>query len=191
MYITSTYVGTSLGHHQYLFFLLLQDYIQEEHEFSSQMRASLERFARGIGNAAALVRPFAGDIEATRRDVLSKPWPPTAMQEIQTTPSLLMIDRDFDAFDPREHSWLQIRIPLQGHEDETRTMLKHLARLVTSDLDDDVFRRAHDLARGQEQPDPRKIIGLRPGVFGVSLDLWALSDVVMRVFDSGPSGANY
>ena len=190
MHITSTYVGTSRGHHQYLFFLLLKDYIQEEHEFSRQMTASLERFARDIGNAAALVRPFPGDIEATRRDVLRKPWPPTAKQEIRTTPSLLMIDSDFDAFDPREHSWLQIRIPLQGHEDETRTMLEHLAKLVTSDLDDDVFRRAHDLARGQEQPGLRKIIGLRPGVFGVSLDLWALGDAVMQFFDSGRSGAN-
>ena len=126
MQITSTYVGTSRGHYQYLFFLLLQDYIQEENELSRQMKASLERFARDVGNAAALVRPFRGDIEATRRDVLTKSWPPTAEQEIQTTPSLLMINRDFDAFDPREHPWLQIRIPLQGHEDETRTLFERL-----------------------------------------------------------------
>ena len=191
MYITSTYVGTSRGHYRYLFFLLLRDYIQEEHELSRQMDASLERFARDIGSAAALVRPFPGDIEATQQDVLRKPWPPTAKQEIQTTPSLLMIDREFDAFDPREHPWLQIRIPLQGREDETRTILERLAILVTSDLDDDVFRRARDLVQGQARPDLRKIIGLRPGVFGVSVDLWALWDVLMRVFDSGRSGANY
>ena len=102
-----------------------------------------------------------------------------------------MIDRDFDEFDPREHPWLQIRIPLRGHEDETRTMLEGLARLVTSDLDDDVFRRAHDLVREQVQPDLRKIIVLRPGVFGVSLDLWATRDAVMRLFGSERSGAHY
>ena len=191
MYITSTYVSTSRGHHQYLFFLLLQDYIQEEREFSTQMTASLERFARDLGDGAALVRPFRGDIEATRQEVLNKPWPPEAEPEILSTPSLLMIDRDFNAFDPRVHPWLQIRIPLQGHEDETKTTLERLARLVTSDLDDDVFRRAHDLVHGQEQADLRKIISLRPGVFGLSLDLWALGDAVMRVFDSERSGANY
>ncbi|WP_420615091.1 hypothetical protein [Candidatus Palauibacter sp.] len=148
----------------------------------------MERFARDLQDEAALVRPFTGDIEATRRQVLDKPWSGSAMREIQKTPSLLTIDRDFDTFDPEEHRWLQIKIPLRGREHETARMLEGLARLITSNPDDDVFHRARRLVRRGEL-ELGKIVECKPGVFGVSVNLLELGRNVPLLLSSrrGPS----
>ena len=87
MYITSSYVSTSRGTTSTSSSCSSQDYIQEEQEFSTQMTASLERFARALGDSAALVRPFLGDIEATRQDVLSKAWPPRRSRTSREPPA--------------------------------------------------------------------------------------------------------
>ena len=181
MIITHTYLSTTRGSYRCLFFLLLQDYVEEQQEFSKALQASLERFARDLEEEAALVRPFPGDIEATRRQVLNKRWPARARRRIQTTPSLLMIDRDFDTFDPKQHPWLQIRIPLDGREAETGRALQRLAGLITSEPDEDVFRRARSIAR-RGRLELGGILEVKPGIFGVSLDLWELGRNVRLLF---------
>ncbi|MDE2662333.1 MAG: hypothetical protein OXI39_04945 [Gemmatimonadota bacterium] len=183
MLITHTYLSRTRGSYRYLFFLLVEDYVQEQQEFSKALHASLERFGRDLQDEAALVRPFAGDIEATRRQVLNKRWPARARRRIQTTPSLLMIDRDFDTFNPEQHPWLQIRIPLHGREAETGRALQRLAGLITSEFDEDVFRRARRIAR-RSQLELDGILQIRPGIFGVSLDLWELGRNVRLLFGS-------
>ncbi len=183
MKITHTYLSTTRGRYQYLFFLLLEDYIQEQREFSDALTGSLERFARDLKSEAAVVRPFAGDIDATRQQVLDKHWPRSAKQEIQSTPSLLMIDRDFDVFDPTRHPWLQIKIPLRRRDDETRRMLKSLAKLITSDPDDDVFRQARRVTR-QGRLKLGKVLTLQPGIYGCSLDLLELGNTFRQLVGS-------
>ena len=183
MLVTRTYLSTTRGPYRYLFFLLVQDYVEEQQEFSRELQASLERFARDLDDEAALVRPFPGDIGATRRQVLDKRWPARAKRRIQITPNLLMIDRDFDTFDPKQHLWLQITIPLHGREAETGRVLQRLARLITSEPDEDVFRRARSIAR-RSRLKLGTILEVKPGVFGVSLDLWELGRNVRLLFGS-------
>ena len=183
MIITNTYLSTTRGSYRCLFFLLLQDYVEEQQEFSRALQASLERFARELEDKAALVRPFPGDIEDTRRQALNKRWPARARRQLQITPSLLMIDRDFDTFDPRQHPWLQIRIPLHGREAETGRALRRLAGLITSEFDEDVFRRARSIAR-RSRLEPGGVLQIQPGVFGVSVDLWELGRNVRLLFGS-------
>ena len=189
--ITSTYLSTTRGRYRHLFFLLLKDYDQEQREFSNALRASLERFARQLQSEGALVRPFTGDVEATRRQVLDKRWTRSARREIRSTPSLLMIDHDFDTFDPEEHRWLQVKIPLRGREEETGRMLEDLARLITSEPEEDVFRRAHRIVR-RASLDLGGIVEIRPSVFGVSLNLEGLRDSVQQLVGSRRGrSANY
>ena len=191
MIITSTYMSTTRGRYKYLFFLLLEDYVQEQLEFSNALSASLERFERRLQNEGALVRPFTGDVEATRRQVLDKRWTRSALQEISRTPSLLMIDRDFDTFDPGEHRWLQIKIPLHGQEEKTGRMLDDLARLITSEPDEDVFRRAHGIVR-RANLGLGKIVEIKPSVYGVSLNPEGLSNFVQQLVGSSKGrSANY
>ena len=110
MLITHTYLGTTLGEYRCLFFLLLEDYVENQRAIRTGLDERLERFARLLGKDAALVKAFQGDIGVARTDVLAKNWPDEWSEEIMRTPSLLMIDEDFDAFDPRRHQWLHIRL---------------------------------------------------------------------------------
>ena len=183
MITTNTYLSTTRGRYKYLFFLLLKDYDQEQQEFSNALRASLNRFARQLQSDSALVRPFADDVEATRRQVLDKPWTRSQRQEISRTPSLLMIDCDFDTFDPRENRWLQIKIPLRGREEGTGRMFEDLAGLITCEPDEDVFRRADRIVR-RGSLDLGKIVEIKPSVCGVSLNLEGLSNLVQHLVGS-------
>ncbi len=102
-----------------------------------------------------------------------------------------MIDHDFDTFDPEEHRWLQVKIPLRGREEETGRMLEDLARLITSEPEEDVFRRAHRIVR-RASLDLGGIVEIRPSVFGVSLNLEGLRDSVQQLVGSRRGrSANY
>src|SRR5438046_703935 len=98
MLITHSYLGVSRGEHRCLFFLLLEDYIQEQTQFFRELALYLEKFARDLGGEGGIVRPFSGDIDQARRDVLEKNWTEQEAEEIGKTPGLLMINADkFDS----------------------------------------------------------------------------------------------
>src|SRR3989304_3847064 len=88
MFITHSYLGTTRGPYRCLFFLLLEDYIEAQTQFVRDLDLDLERFARRFGDTGAVVRPFIGDIESTRQQVLGKRWSDRQRSEIYKTPSL-------------------------------------------------------------------------------------------------------
>ena len=82
MHITHSYIGQIKKPYRCLFFLLLEDYIEAQTHFARELDLHLERFARKLRDSAALVRPFAGDIETVRQQVLEKAWSEKELQEI-------------------------------------------------------------------------------------------------------------
>ncbi len=74
MHITHSFIGTIRKPYRCLFFLLLEDYIEAQTHFARELDLNLERFARNLGDSAALVRPFTGDIDTVRQQVLDKQW---------------------------------------------------------------------------------------------------------------------
>lgn len=81
MLVTQSYLGTAPGKYRCLFFLLLEDYIEERTQPMQELNQLLERFARNLKSSGALVRPFTGDIEQTGREIQRKHW--TAEQHAQ------------------------------------------------------------------------------------------------------------
>ena len=63
-----------------------------------------------MGKFGAVVRPFSGDVEVTRKHILDKNWTDNQRELVADTPSLLVIDQNFDDFDPSIHSWCLIRL---------------------------------------------------------------------------------
>ena len=110
MWITHSYLGTNKNGVRCLFFLLFKDYIEAEKDFSTALTHELERFARNMGNFCAVVQPFSGDAEVTRKHILDKNWTDKQREMAEDTPSLLVIDQDFNDFDPSIHSWCLIRL---------------------------------------------------------------------------------
>jgi len=182
VFITHSYLGTTRGPYRCLFFLLLEDYIEAQTQFVKELELYLERFARHLGNASAVVRPFAGDIEDTRQHVLDKQWSQEELEEIAKTPSLLMINEDFDAFDPRHHPWIQFHFGQKLYEGvpgvyRYAQTLERLADAVL-DTDHDVFDMAHYLIHEVRLSDASKVFEARPGIFGFSIDLIHGAEIV-------------
>ncbi|MFH0982764.1 MAG: hypothetical protein V2A79_14670 [Planctomycetota bacterium] len=175
MWITHTYLGIARDDKRCLFFLLYQDYIDAESQFARELDLELERFARNLGHSAALVRPFRGDIEATRSHILHKNWTPEQHKELRRTPALLMINVDFDAFDPQEHPWFLLSFGdkmTQGLVGvyEFRDALRKLAEAVSA-VNVDVFEAAHVIQHEIRLSDAAKLFEAKPGILGISVDL--------------------
>lgn len=183
MHITHSYLGTALGNYRCQFYLLLKDYIEAESAFCKKLDGSLERFARNMKDKGALVRAFGGDIETTRSHVLEKPWSYAERTEITETPGLLMINVDFDRFDPRQHPWLFIS--LGEHSDRAIPCAAEFVRILeelsyaVSEAEMDLFQAAHEIVREIPPKKAIKLFEAKPGVFGFKVDLIQGAELVM------------
>ena len=96
-----------------------------------------------------------------------------------------MIGQDFDAFDPREHRWVHIRLAgklREGHSGvaSVGVWLEILASAV-NDASSDPFEAAHDLQYEITADDAIKIFEAKPGAFGFSVDLVAGADFLVKL----------
>lgn len=175
MWITHSYLGTTRGRMRCLFFLLYEDYIDPQTTFVRELDHELERFARNLGHSGAVVRPFPGDIERTKSHVFDKPWDDRQRQELDKTPSLLMINVDFDLFNPQEHPWFLLHF---GHKMEHgissvyefRKIFQQIAEAVNN-ADVDPFEVARASYYEIHPSDAVKIFEVKPGILGFSIDL--------------------
>lgn len=174
MFITNSYVGTAVGKYRYLFFVLYEDYNDIGRAFVGEFEVYLERLARNLKGEGAVVRSFAGDIEATRDHVLGKDWTPDELAEIVKVPSLLVISVDFDDFSPRDDPWLLMHFgecAYGGPEglSELAETFKVIAEAVTKDDTDELYAVVRSMA--QERPDLTRIFEAKPGMFGFSFNV--------------------
>ena len=172
MWITHNYLGITRGDVRCLFFLLHEDYIEAQSGLSDRLRQEIERFARNMGEHGAVVAPFAGDVERTRQHVLDKPWAEREVEKVRRTPALLMIDQDFAEFDPREHQYVILHLN-DGDEGDAALFRSLMQKLVDAlpDEGSDPFKLISEALRQREVQDAAEMIELKPGVFGVSIDL--------------------
>ena len=186
MHITHSYKGSIKGNFRYSFYLLYEDYIEVQKPFSRDFDLLLERFARNMGDYGVVVRPFLGDIETARSHILEKPWTEHEKKELRKTPGLLVIDRDFDEFNPREHRWLYLNfggriydtpVPIDEYED----ILSDLAEIV-SNPDSDFFKDALPVIRKLKMSGLAEIFEAKPEIFGFSVDLKKSAQILREMF---------
>jgi hypothetical protein len=170
MWITHSYLGINIHGHRCLFFLLFKDYIEAEQGFSTAVTMELERFARDMGNFGAVVRPFPGDAESTRNHILDKEWNSAQQSLLSNTPAVLVIDRDFNEFNPRIHNWCLFHVESsdQGAA-QLRSLLTNLTGAVKSG--GDPFQVIQDALLKMNLEQSKDIVGLRLTWFGISVDL--------------------
>lgn len=172
MWITHSYLGTTRGGVRCLFLLLFEDYIEAQSGLSQELKLEIERFARNMANFGAVVTPFTGDAEETHASVGDKHWSPRERELLHNTPAMLMIAEDFDAFDPRAHSWVLFHFGRHSDQDagQFRSLLQKISDAVASQ-DGNPFELVREALRRQRIRAASKAIELRPGVFGISIDL--------------------
>lgn len=186
MWITESFLGTKTNGTRYLFFLLFEDYIEEQTQFARELNLELERFARNLGDKGALVRPFQGDIESSRKGILDKNWTDSERREISKTPALLMIDKDFDTFNPEEDSWLLFNFGEKLYEGivgayKYKEPLKAIVEATKEDTIN-IFEVAHKARHELSLNDAAKVFTAKPGIFGFSIDLIKAGDLIVTAF---------
>jgi len=175
VFITHSYAGTLQGKYRCIFYYLLEDDVEAQSTFVRELDLQLEEMGRHLKDSAAVVRPFSRDIEAARQHVLSKHWTTEELERVSDTPGLLMINVDFDAFDPRAHSWLHL-----GFGGAVRTgttpaaeysaLLGALANAIRR-TNEDVFKVARSVIQEAGLKDAAEVFEAKPGILGISIDL--------------------
>lgn len=186
MWITHSYVGTTRNGVKCLFFLLLEDYIEEQTQFARELNLELERFARNLGKFGAVVKPFSGDIERAKDNILDKNWTQKQLEEVRKTPALLMIGTDFDDFDPQEDQWVLFNFGSGIKEGAPgayrfREPLSSITSAVANE-GVDPFEVAHRTQHELEAHDALKIFEAKPGLFGFSVDLIKAGEVITKAY---------
>jgi hypothetical protein len=178
MQITHSYLGTTTGRFRCMFFLLFEDYIEAQNGLSNDLKLEIERFARNMGDSGVVVAPFAGDVPTTQGNVRDKHWPHESVELLYETPAMLMIDKDFDEFDPRYHPWILFHFG-RGEQDAAkfRSLLQKIAEAVT-DGSKDPFKIVEKALQLEQLSSASKSIQLKPGVFGISIDLRSAWDAL-------------
>jgi hypothetical protein len=185
MHITHSFIGSVKGPFKCLFFLLVEDYIEAQSQFARDLDQELERFARKLGDSAAVVKPFMGDIDAVRSQVQDKNWTEGELLEVRNTPGLLMINQDFDVFNPREHPWMIINfgrrktdylvaLPFKG-------ILDGIANAVL-DPNEDFFVAANKLENEIRATELANVFEAKPGIFGFSVNLFYAGEILNKIF---------
>ena len=177
MYITHSFMGSTIGQLRYLFFALYEDYTDFGRSFVQEFNGVyLERLARDLGDHGAVVKPFLGDIQKTRVDIESKNWTENERRQLKLVPSLLVISKDFHKFSPRSDPWLIFHFGERQYGDangfaELDKTLKAITASVTDPTSEpeDLYKIAR--AMTNERPDLGLAFSLQPNIFGFSIDI--------------------
>jgi hypothetical protein len=185
MVITETYLGAVQGRYRCLFYLLLQDYIDDERLAREGYAKLFERLARDLKQQGGLVRPFPGDIESVNKEVHEKDWTEGERRTLQRTPGLLMLNVDFASFNPRFHNWVYLSLrDSRSHfvsPDEVEVMLSQVAKIIVEG-ENDIFGLITEVVRESHLPGIGEVFELKPGIFGCSINLIRAKDVLLTTF---------
>ena len=132
----SSFTRFELGSYRIAYFLVANDYY--ENEVRAELDKQAEAFAQDMRGEGVFVQPFPSHRQQTADEVLAKPWPPSVKQELEAAPEplILVLESDFDSFDPREQRWAIIRLTdFDDDAHDVQPMLKKLS-LMTRNGDD-------------------------------------------------------
>jgi len=172
----------------------------EWNDYAYPVRDELNRqadaFGMDLGPSGVLVQAYPQRMYEIAQEVVSKPWPPEITERLESDqdPIILILDRDWNTFDPREHPYGIIWVSMFSDEPEAvRPFLQQLA--LRSRRGDDLIMYLRDVAIRQQRAAAldtaqesislvarlASYIEVKPSVFGVAIDLKAiLRDIAER-----------
>ena len=177
-----------------MFFLLIgwNDYADPVRD---ELNRQADAFGMDLGPSGLLVQAYPQRMYEIAREVLNKSWPTEIAERFHSDPEpiMLIIDQDWQSFNPREHSFGIIWVSQFSSDPGTvRPFLQSLARLsregdVISYLCEVAARERSAAALDTTQRSigllarVASYIEIKPRVFGVAVDLKAiLRDIAER-----------
>jgi hypothetical protein len=187
MYVTTNYLGIRQGAIRYLFYLLSQDYIEDNKAVQDGVAPLLQWFARELAGDGAVVAPFEGMASENLSRVVNSFERPFIESLHSLTPALLVLDRDLSAFSPGETPYLLIS--LRDSMDEFgRPKVFELQRLfemlVEASREPGLLDRAERYLREARAERTRdalwQSLQLQPSFFGLGMDVRAAIDAFRK-----------
>jgi hypothetical protein len=192
----STLLSVGPGDGRYVFLLIgWNDYADPVRD---ELNRQADAFGMDLGPSGLLVQAYPQRMYEIAREVLGKSWPADIAERFHSDPDpiILILDRDWQSFDPREHPFGIIWISRFSNDPATvRPFLQTLALLSR---EGDVITYLREVAvrdqRAAALDTTQRGIGflaraasyieIKPSVFGVAVDLKAiLRDIAERPAD--------
>src|SRR5436190_11552181 len=167
----SSFVPIKIGDFRYLYLLVTwNDFVTPIRE---ELEKQVEPFGEVLGLKGKVVQAFKTMSSRTFEEVRKKTWDPDIKlrMEDDQDPFMLVIDSDFHAFDPTQHSWALIWF--SEYSKRTDSIYKLFAALARGTRKgEDVFEYLQSVARKQgagKWAKFAKYVEFKPKVFGISL----------------------
>lgn len=181
MYLTHSFVAINKGELDYLMFYITEDYVEQQVRLKEQLNPLLEELARNLNHKGAVVKAFDRDVEFANKE-LTEQFDQEFTRDIiisfdnrMEKPGLLILNSDIKSFDPSNHKWLYIsfRDFLDEYGGVKIYKLKELFDIIASSINEnkDIFKEAESHLRKEKAISSHKMVELKPGIFGISLDL--------------------
>jgi hypothetical protein len=160
-------------------------------DYADALRDELNRqsvaFGLDLGPTGLLVEAYPQRMYEIAEEVRAKSWPTTVAERFDSDPDpiILIIDRDWVSFDPREHAYAIIWIS-ELEPKAVRPLLQQLAKWTRGG--DDVITHLREVAERQQRAELldkadrgvgmvariASYIEVNASVFGVAIDLKAI-----------------
>jgi hypothetical protein len=174
MYLTHSFVAINKGQLDYLFFYLTEDYVESQKRLQEQLTPLLLEFGRNLFDKGAVIKAFDKDIAAVGNEISEKFDQRYSISNYRQ-PGLLILNCDFETFNPQENEWLYIsfRDYIDDYGSVKIFSLKELFDTLSAicQSDRNLFEEARDYLFKQKAIGAHKIIEIKPGIFGITFDL--------------------
>ncbi len=181
MYLTHSFVAIKKGELDYLMFYITEDYVEQQVKLKEQLNPLLEELGRNLLDKGAVVKAFDKDVNSANRE-LTDEFDQEFTRDIIVSfdhqmekPGLLILNSDINSFDPKNHKWLYIsfREFLDEYGGVKIYKLKKLFDILVSSIKEnkDLFKEAEIHLKKEKAISAHKMVELKPGIFGISLDL--------------------
>jgi len=172
----SMFAPVKLGNFKYLFLIVgWNDYGTQLKE---EMAKQLDAFGADLSTSALVLQAYKASEYQTFEEVAKKEWPADFGKRLaeEVDPCMLVIDRDFEAFDPAKDRWAVIWFSdLSIYARDLPRLFHKLAQLSRGG--ENVFEYLKRLALKAQAKKAAKLgriakyFEVKPNVFGISIDV--------------------
>lgn len=179
------FAPVKLGAFKYLFLIVgWNDYGTE---MKNEMAKQLDAFGADLGTSALVLQAYKASEYQTFEEVAKKDWPADFRERLNgdVDPCMLVIDRDFETFNPAKDRWAAVWFSdLATYAKDLPHLFHKLAQLSKSG--ESLFEYLKRLALQHQAKEAAKLgriaryFEVKPQVFGISIDVGKILDDVSR-----------
>lgn len=169
--IVSTFSRVKIGDFNYLFFVIAwNDYMTPMRE---ELNRQLMAFGQQLSIKGKVVTPYNQASDRVYQEILKKNWTKGFRESLKEEhePFMLIIDVDFEEFDPQQHRWAIVRF--SDYPVAAIPKIFHQLAMVTR-KNENIFRYLQVLMTTKNLGKAASYFEIKPEIFGVSINVSAI-----------------